>query len=126
MAGKIVVRAYRTQACKDKLVAQRRPLCGPVLEQQPAAGPQVLRCAARDAAQARKRVGSGCEREARLVRERGLIERRVVTGNVRRIAQDEIEALLCERLEPAALAKVDAGERELRRVGACDRKGFWR
>src|SRR6516164_7354276 len=105
MTGEIAVRAYITATGEDKLVPHRRCLSGAVL------------------AQAAEPVDTRCQREARLVSERRICERRIVRRDVRRIADDEIETLAAEWLKPAAMAEVDRGELQFCRIGARDCQG---
>jgi len=108
VSGEIAVRAYRTEARADKRVLHRRRLPGAVLEQQPPAPGEVLRRALHDDAQTPERILSGAESKARLVRQSGPGKDRIPGSHIGWIAEEEIETLAGERLEPAALAEVDA------------------
>src|SRR6202034_599178 len=114
------MRAYRTQAREDKLAAHGVRLIRAVLEQQPAAGVQVRGRAAREHPQALERIRAGRERELRLVSQRGIGESRIIRGHVRRVADDEVEALPVQGLVPAAGAQLEALEPERGRVRARD------
>src|SRR6201984_654839 len=101
VTGKITVRAYRTEARGDKLAPHLRRLVRAVLEQQPAARGEMPGRRARDDTQAAERIRAGREGEARLVREHAARQERIVRGDVGRVAQEQIAALIRERLEPA-------------------------
>src|SRR5215469_5912883 len=124
MAGEIAVRAYITEPREDKLAAHRRPLSGAVLEQQRAAALEVLRRSAGDLAQAAERVRTRCQGETRLLSERWIRERRIIGGDVWRIAHDEIEPHPGERREPASLEEFDPRESELHGVAPRDLECF--
>src|SRR6266581_532327 len=76
-----------------------------VLQQEPRPGAHVGRGRPRNFPDGVQAIGACYERLPRLEAER--VEMRIAGCHVRRVADDQIEALARQRLEPAAVAELD-------------------
>jgi hypothetical protein len=103
VSGKIGVRAYVSKARAHKQIAHLRSLFPAVLQQQRAAGVQMARRAAHDVLDCLQAARSGDERQRRFILADHRIEVRVALGDVRRIGDDDVEALVDDRGEPVAM-----------------------
>ena len=87
----------------------RRRLVEAMLDQQPAAGPEMALGLRDNQADRGQAVGSGGKCQRRLEAQVALRKMRIIQGDVRRIGDNEIESLLRHRREPVALDRANRG-----------------
>src|SRR5262245_13116718 len=90
--------------------ADRFALHGAMLEQQPAARAQEPRRFAHDVPDRIETVAARYERALGLVAQR--FQMRIADRDVRRIGNDQVERLACQRLEPRALRELHVADAE--------------
>ena len=89
-----------------------------VLEQEPSARSQVVRGASDQGPDRTQSVATRSQRGLRLVAQREQV--RIVLGDVRRVAHDEVEATVADGLPPVASQPLDG---EPKALAVCARDG---
>src|SRR5581483_1932035 len=92
--GEIAVRAYLSEAACHKRARDRGRLSGAVLEQEPAAGLEVIGGGADDITQGGKTPFPSYERELRLAHQRRQPQRRVFRRHIRRVTHEQMKGAI--------------------------------
>src|SRR5512135_671108 len=118
--GEVTVRGDVGKSGGGEEVADLRPLEVAVLDHEPAARHEVRRGIAHDFAQRPESVGPRVERGVGLEATHAALDARVAFRDVRRVADDEGEALVVHRFEPRSRAEFDTMQVQPRSIAPRD------
>src|SRR6187455_2741567 len=102
VAGEIAVRGYVSEAARDKRGTHGSGLGRTVLEHEPPAGAQVPGRGIDQRDEGPKAISARGQCAARLEHHAIAAQRRIVGGDVRRVARDRVEMPTCQRREPVS------------------------
>ena len=100
MSAQVLATFNLFKACSVQQITHGASLIVTVFKHQPAAGIEVLRGLRDDFTQIVKAIGTGHQRAFRLEAHIAFSQMNVAGGYIRRVADDQVKALICQRAEP--------------------------